>query len=282
MKSAFEKVLPVAGISWSYLDRRLQDGIPFEWHHHPEYELTLTLNSVGHRYVGDSIEPYGHGDLVLLGSNIPHSWHSERSLDSSNPHRALVCWFDDAWIERLIAQFPELHRIKELAERAGCGVVFGEQAALIAGSMLAHFSEMSDDARSIQLLAVLQRLSRDENMRLISPSSQTFDVGREPRLDGVLSYLHEHYAESVSIETLASMACVSDSAFHRMFRRHMQATPLAYVARLRIGRACALLIEGKLKISAIADVVGYESLAQFNKEFRKQKGMTPREFGAKF
>jgi len=53
--------------SWSMLNRRLDDAIPFQWHHHPELELTLTLNSVGQRFVGDHVGSYGHGDLVLVG-----------------------------------------------------------------------------------------------------------------------------------------------------------------------------------------------------------------------
>ena len=65
MKPFLEKVYKPADASWSMLNRRLQDGIPFQWHHHPELELTLTLNSRGLRFVGDHVGEYGDGDLVL-------------------------------------------------------------------------------------------------------------------------------------------------------------------------------------------------------------------------
>ena len=80
--------------SWSMLNRRLDDAIPFEWHHHPELELTLTLNSVGQRFVGDHVGSYGHGDLVLVGPNLPHTWASRDKLDATAPHVALVLWFE--------------------------------------------------------------------------------------------------------------------------------------------------------------------------------------------
>ena len=93
MRPLFEKVTVPAGASWSLLDRRLDDGIPFQWHYHPEFELTLTLNSRGQRYIGDSIESYDDGDLVLLGPNLPHTWNSADKIDPRRPHHALVMWF---------------------------------------------------------------------------------------------------------------------------------------------------------------------------------------------
>ena len=65
------------------LDRRLDDGIPFQWHHHPEFELTLTLNSRGQRFIGDHIGDYDDGDLVLVGPNLPHTWVSREKIDAA-------------------------------------------------------------------------------------------------------------------------------------------------------------------------------------------------------
>src|SRR5690606_13244882 len=93
MKPLLEKVRPPEGASWAWLDRRLEDGIPFQSHHHPEYELTLTLNSRGQRFVGDSIGDYDDADLVLVGPNLPHTWASRERVDPAVPHRALVMWF---------------------------------------------------------------------------------------------------------------------------------------------------------------------------------------------
>src|SRR5262245_45670040 len=89
MRPLFEKVTVPAGASWALLDRRLPDGIPFQWHYHPEFELTLTLNSRGQRYIGDSVADYDDGDLVLLGPSLPHTWCSAERLDPAEPHHAI-------------------------------------------------------------------------------------------------------------------------------------------------------------------------------------------------
>ncbi|MDN5568985.1 MAG: hypothetical protein L0G27_09640, partial [Paracoccus sp. (in: a-proteobacteria)] len=65
MQPFFEQVGIPEGRSWLLFDRQLTE-FPFNWHYHPEFELTLTLNSRGMRFVGDSVEPYADGDLVLL------------------------------------------------------------------------------------------------------------------------------------------------------------------------------------------------------------------------
>src|SRR6187200_2471673 len=95
------------------LDRRLDAAIPFEWHHHPEYELTLTLNSRGQRFIGDHVGEYDDGDLVLLGPNLPHTWASREAVRNSEPHVALVLWFDSEWAQRLTAGFVEFRKLDD-------------------------------------------------------------------------------------------------------------------------------------------------------------------------
>src|SRR3954470_18704850 len=119
MKPFLEKLQKPAGASWAWLDRKLDDGIPFQWHHHPEYELTLTLNSRGQRFIGDHIGSYDDGDLVLIGPNLPHTWSSIDKPDQARPHIALVMWFLPDWADHLTSRFPELRSVGAMLARAG-------------------------------------------------------------------------------------------------------------------------------------------------------------------
>src|ERR1700680_4798200 len=74
MRAHFEKLIPGRESFLTY--ERRDSEFPFYWHYHPEFELTLILESSGQRLVGDGIDDYGPGDLVLLGPNLPHSWLS--------------------------------------------------------------------------------------------------------------------------------------------------------------------------------------------------------------
>ncbi len=282
MKPYLEKIVIDANNSWAlHLEDRV-DNLPFEWHHHPELELTLTINSRGHRYVGDSIERYEDGDLVLLGANVPHTWCSNEKIDPELPFMVRVCWFSETWIGDLLRLFPELRRLKPLMKKARSGIVFSAKTATTVRPLMEKLKSQREDERLISLLTILRCLSLDTNYRTLIVSDRKQDIEPEPRLAAVFDYLHKFYTEPISIEELAEMAFMSPAAFHRNFRRHTKTTPFGYVSRLKLGRASALLIEGELRINAIASTVGYASLAQFNKEFKRLKGMTPREFALQY
>lgn len=281
MKPSFEKVPTPPNASWTLLNRRLADEIPFEWHHHPEYELTLTLNSRGHRYISSDVQRYDDCDLTLVGPNVPHSWCSAELIDPAEPHVALVIWFSEAWAQSLVGLFPELGQLRNLLAAAQCALTFSPDFARQLQPTIEAMVDQDDPQRLVSLLHVLTQLIRDTNAQRIVPvqGAATADImSEDPRIHRVLDYIHAHYADPVTIPELAQMACVSVSAFHRMFRRHTRSTALDYIARLRIGRACALLLESNAIISAVSEEVGYSSLAFFNRQFKAQKGITPTEF----
>ncbi|WP_099866259.1 helix-turn-helix domain-containing protein [Pararhizobium haloflavum] len=281
MKPFLEKIRQSDGASWAFLDRRLDDGIPFEWHHHPEFELTLTLNSRGHRYVGDHIGSYANEDLVLLGPGLAHSWASSGTLDATGPHRAIVVQFTKEWAASLIELFVEFNALNALLAEAGRAVRFSKKTAAEVRPDLEALPELPADQRLVRLLAVLAQLTRDVHRTpLASPRHQmppASSIG-EPRIERVLQHLHTRHTEPIAVGDLAALACMSESALHRMFRRHTRLTPLEYLTQLRIGHACSLLIGTERPIRVIAGDVGFANLALFNRIFKSRRAMTPRDF----
>ena len=281
MKPSFEKIPTQSTASWTLLNRRLADAIPFEWHHHPEYELTLTLNSRGHRYISSDVAPYEDGDLVLVGPNVPHSWASAELIQTEEPHIALVIWFSEAWAQSLVTLFPEMGPIRPLLVAAQNALTFSKPVSHQVRPMIEAMLKQDPTERLVSLLVVLNALAHDTNATRIlpaQPSKSRVNVIEDDRIHRVLAFLHHHYTQPLSIPELAGLACVSISAFHRMFRRHTRCTALDYIVRLRIGRACALLMEGNVTVSLIAEQVGYNSQALFNRQFKALKGLTPSAF----
>lgn len=280
MKPFVETLIPEDGCSWAFLDRRLAGGIPFEWHHHPEFELTFTLNSRGHRYIGDDVSPYEDGDLVLIGPGIPHSWQSEGTDDAASPHVALVAWFTRDWMERLLAACPELGGIRWLLESGAGATVFSPAAAAAVRADLLALRSVAPAARLLLLLRVLARLAADTDAIPLptggAPPPAAF--AHDPRMQRILDFLHRAYAEPVSVAAVADVACMSVSAAQRLFRRHTRLSIIDYVVKLRIGRACALLTHPAARIAQVAGAVGYGNLALFNRHFLRAKGMSPSAF----
>ena len=283
MKPYLERLTADDGASWATLNRRLDDGIPFQWHHHPEFELTLTLNSQGQRFIGDHIGRYGDGDLVLIGPNLPHTWHSLDRADPAQPHIALVMWFLPEWAERLTAN-AELHGVAAMLARAATGLHFSPDiAAQVRPLVQTLFTQPAVD-RFLSLVRVLTVLAGDTAASPLSATAPALALATADRgrIDRVLTHIHNHFAEPITIARLADIAALSPSGLHRTFLRHTRQSVSHYLIRLRIGRACALLSAGSMPVSQIAGAVGYDSLANFNRQFKALKGTTPTQYRAAF
>lgn len=284
MKPFLEKIYKPPDASWSMLNRRLEDGIPFQWHHHPEFELTLTLNSRGLRFIGDHVGEYDDGDLVLLGPNLPHTWASRERVRVGEPHVALVLWFDLEWAQRVTAGFVELRKVDDLLARARRGVQFSSQLSGAVRHEYTSLFEKPPVERLLGLMRVLNRLAQDGSGRPLASdvfrSSQQTD-NRE-RIDRVLAHIHEHYTQELSLQELANVAALSVSALHRMFRKHARTNVSEYITRIRVGDACARLASTEQPIAHISDAVGYGTFANFNRQFKRLTSMTPREYRAYF
>jgi AraC-like DNA-binding protein len=284
MRPYLEHIASSQDSSWTLFDRRLP-AIPFEWHYNTEYELTLTRNSRGQRFIGDSIAPYDDGDLVLIGPRIPHTWCSSADVIPGEPHQALVLWFTQGLVESLIRPHLELHPILRLLDQSLRAVAFSDAARSRAQPIILAMLTQSPGERLPGLLQLLLLLAADREATLLtSPlptaatESQRLSPASEERIGRVLRHLSDHYREEPSIAELARIAALSRSSLHRLFKLQTGATIHEHIARLRIGNACALLLNTDHPITLIADHVGYRNLAHFNRQFKTLKHRTPREF----
>jgi AraC-like DNA-binding protein len=268
------------GASWSMLHRQLDAGIPFQWHHHPEFELTLTLNSRGQRFVGDDVGSYEEGDLVLVGPNLPHTWHSV-SKYRDGPHVVFVLWFRPEWVQTVAAEIVELRPIGQLFARARAGLAFSRESSERVRPILENtFALSATDERLLAVLNVLNLLSKDQEARPLTScvAVPSWSTVNRPRIDRVLEFIHLNYMNDITVDKLASEAALSRSGLHRLFRDHIHMTISDYVMRLRIGAACALLSAEDRPIAHVASEVGYGTIANFERQFHRLQKMTPRDY----
>lgn len=286
MKAAYEHVDFGHDCSVRVYHRRLR-RIPFEWHHHPEYELTLTMNSRGKRYIGDAVSVYGADDLVLVPPNLPHTWASNRSIDNEEAEVAIVIWFDGTWVRRLADLCPEYTGLCDLMRRAACGLAFEEGAG---ARMREHLDRLlCEDPRERlhAVLDVLSFLSELPATPLASPSA--FDAhtgaatGHEPeQLNRVLALIETRFAHPLRLGALAKASGMSERSLTRHFTQHLGESVGRYITRVRIGHACRMLTETTAPVSLVAARSGFPNVANFNRQFKAAKSMTPAEFRQQF
>lgn len=278
MKPMYEKVLPTENSSWRYWLYAL-DEIPFNWHYHPEYEICLTINSRGQRYIGDSIQSYDNLDLVLLGPKLPHTWHSSE-LISPGQHLTYVAQLPTNWIDD-IARMPDLNPLAALLQRSKRGVGFSSKTARECLQCFRAMANATPMQRLLQLLRILQLMCDDTSARHISSEGYTpanFIDSSTEKIDRVIAYIHQHYTDDLCAETMAQLAHMSTNHFHRFFKQRTEQTFTEFVNQLRIGRACSLLLTTDMPVSNISYRCGFNNLSNFNRRFMQLKQCTPREF----
>ncbi len=258
----------------------------FHWHYHRALEITYVVQGRGIRMVGDNVSYFSSGDLVLLGSNLPHTWISDDEFNANSEHMQVVVLqflpelFGEEWLA-----LPEMRRIRSLLQKVRRGISFSTKTSEQAGNLLRQLTKENGVFGLQRLMSVFHVLSEDEETVLLSSKGFTpvLNEVTEERLLRVCQYMHEHFTTVVRLDTLAALANMNTSAFCRFFSRATGQTVTDYLNDLRIGKACNLLIDRpKMTISQVAHTSGYSSQTLFNRCFRRKKGVTPREFRTQF
>jgi AraC-like DNA-binding protein len=170
VKPQYERVTIPDGCSIRVYHRQLAQ-IPFEWHHHPEYELTLTMNSRGRRFIGDHIADYCGDDLVLVPPDMPHTWASTEPIDAREPQVAIVVWFSGDWARRMADCCPEFAALRTLLRRGAPGLRFANEAATMMRGQRDALLDESPRVRLGAVLEVLAFLAEAESEPLASPAA---------------------------------------------------------------------------------------------------------------
>ncbi len=282
MKAYIQKVTTPPQSSFIYRAKAAA-RFAFGWHFHPEYELTLIERSSGQRYVGDSIEDYQSGDLVLLGPNLPHTWYSgpvRPGARGKSRHRAIIVHFEASFLGERFFECPEMKPAGRLLRRSAQGLQFTGRTRDEATRRLVVMRSAHGLERLTELLRILDLLAAGGRARTLSSESFVPSLHRanQNRIDHVCKFVNEHYTESISQANVAGRIAMSPPVFSRFFKRTVGGTFVEYLAALRISHACRLLIESELSVVEISLRSGFNNLSNFNRRFLKLKRMSPRQY----
>lgn len=276
MKVSFERIIPNEKSSF----RTLHNNSPiseFKWqyHYHPEIELVCVISGSGTRHVGYHKSNYSNGDLVLIGSNIPHSGFGLNSID---PHEEIVLQFKEE-----ILQFPEQEvgakSIKDLLELSKYGIQFHSKTKKAMLPKLKLMLESQGYKRYLLLLDILFELSKTKDYELLNKEIMPYTIisKNKTRLENIFTYVEHHYDQEINIDDVAKLANLTLPAFCNFFKKATQITFTEFVNRYRINKACLLMTQDK-SISECSYSCGFNNVTYFNRMFKKYTEKTPSEF----
>jgi AraC-like DNA-binding protein len=282
MKKFLLKVTSGPGYSFS-LVKEEQPFFYDVFHFHPQLELNLVLKGKGTRFVGDSIERFYDGDLILLGSNLPHVWKCDKEFYTGNKN--LKCLsstihFDYGFLGEDFFDHPEFRKIKDLLTRSSAGIKLIGKLRQDISNQMELMIRQSQTERLITLLDILRRISISKGIKILSSRSilHAYKPHDSERIKKVHQYIVTHFKDQIKLEDVAKAASMSPTAFCRYFKQRTRKTFSHFITEVRVGYACQLLQQKKMKIAQVCYESGYSNLSNFNKQFKATMHLTPVEY----
>jgi len=283
IKASFEAIQP--GSRQSFIARRFEKwGFDGPYHFHPEYELTSIIQAKGKRYTGSHMEDFFHGDLVLLGPNLPHCW----KLDMTSPQpeaAAIVIQFNENFLGDVFFNRAELQDIKKLFQQAANGISFkADTRQRVNQQLIALIEEENSFKKMLLLLDILQQLALSNEFALLDQSQTIAErtIAEQERINPVFAYLVENFRQQVSLDKAASIANMTTNAFCKYFKKITRKTFMETIIEYRLNYATQQLVQTDKPISEISFESGFGDVSHFYKMFKVKMNLSPLNYRKKF
>ena len=250
------------------------------YHFHPEIELAAILHGNGRRIVGDHIETFTSGDLVLIGANVPHQYAGVGARSHGRSAGTVVLQFSQESVGLSFLNSTEGGLIRLLLEKAQRGLTFPAPVARQAIAKMRRLVRAEGPARFIVLLEILHLLAASKEARGLASlgHAPSLDARNASRISRACEFIQQRFGDPIRQADAAAHVALSPSAFSRMFRRATGLTFTKFLSGVRLSEACRILVETDDTIAQICHRCGFANLSNFNRRFLAAKKVTPRAF----
>lgn len=248
------------------------------WHYHPAVELTYFLKGKGTRLVADHVGSFEDGDLVLIGSNVPHYWHT-RGASSG----CAILW--DFSLDHGIWSFGESTSLRHLLEFARRGIHVRGATAEVTRRRMESLGQRAGLDRLAGFIEILAGLTAAPRTDLVPLSAHAFSLSRsvetQEAIRRAVSYILANYRESVNLADLLRLTGMSRATFARQFLLNVGKSFSSFRNQVRLQAVCQALRDTSEPVGKIALDHGFNQLSFFNRLFRREFGINPSEYRAR-
>ncbi len=266
-----------------------QDKVPYinnKWHYHTEAELIHFKKGNGTQFIGDHIQNFKDGDVVLIGSNLPHYWRFDDAYftydNRTNADVTVGHFCEDFWGAHFL-NLPENKGIKTILEKAKRGIcIQGKQKAIVAG--LLEKMLCTEGTRRIMLLAEALTIIAESSFDLLASIgfNNDFKEVENERINSIYEFTLANFKRPITTKEIAAVANISQHSFCRYFKSRTRKTYSQFVNEIKVGHACKHLIEDKISVKQICFESGFQNFASFHKYFKHAMGKSPLQYQKQF
>lgn len=279
VKEFLRELTPLSTEDCFLVIQRSKPGFYYPLHTHNEFQLNYLENVSGAlRIVGDSVEEMDNFDLALVAGGTKHAY-TNHTCKCENIWEVTI-QFHQSMFDSLISK-RHFQSIKSMFENASSGMVFSKETILCIQNDLKQLTndEPNSFKNFIKLLDILKTLSLDENARRLNVNETVANLKYDTdRLDSIILYMHENHRQQILLSEVAALVSMSESSLTRFLKKWTGKTFVDNLNDIRIAEAVNRLRETSDSISEICYKCGFNNISNFNRIFKKRKGITPSEY----
>lgn len=248
-----------------------------KYHQHEEIQVSCIVEGEGTLIVGDAINYYKKGDIIVIGSNLPHVFKSDPINQSKSYMRSLF-FTRNSFGERFF-EIEELRDLHNFFKRAENGFMKIANTSNL-NFLFSQISPSSKFDRFLILLQIMKKLSKSNYTALSTYiyEKQYSDVEGK-RMRDIMEYTMNNFHRNISLSSVAHIAAMTKNAFCKYFKKRTNKTYFKFLNELRIETASKLLLQNnELTIPEIAERCGFNNISNFNRQFKSIKLHNPTEF----
>lgn len=279
---SFESIQPNIGSSFTCLHFSKNENIKSHvWHYHPEIELIFVCGGSGKRQIGSNISYFTEGDLILIGSNLPHCGMTN---ENTNNKYEVVIQFSQDFLGSELWNAPEMNRIFQMLEAAKSGIVFGEKVKNKLEPKIKALSESSYLDKLLKLIEILDELAHTSDFKILNAAKYYLQTQKEDndRINLIFNHVKDNFKNQISLEDVAGLATMTVPSFCRYFKKITNKTFTQFVNEYRITHSLKLLAEQPMSITEICFESGFNNFSYFNKTFKEHTQKSPSQYRKEF
>ncbi|HMQ06710.1 MAG TPA: AraC family transcriptional regulator [Saprospiraceae bacterium] len=277
-KPSLERIEPSFGSSFAIkkFDQSHPNQNPF-WHFHPEMELVYIESGSGKRHIGNHVSYYNGGDLIFIGSNLPHYGFTDRFSSATGE---IVIQMREDFLGEGFFNIPEMRMVKAMFERSKAGLVFYGKTREIVAERLFDLLHMDGVEKLTAFIHILQVLAKSKEYHSLNASGVSLVLHQQDndRIDRIYAYVQKRFKDDITLEEASELVNMTIPAFCRYFKKLTKKTFIQFVHEFRVVHACKLLSEEAMTITEICYESGFNNFSHFTRVFKKVTGKSPSEY----
>lgn len=247
-------------------------------HIHQELEINLVIKGSGYYELdNNATEKFREGDIIIIPGGAKHDIRIEKEV----LWEIIIIHPDFFNANPIFSSNLDIIKYTDYKKSLPVKSVISSEAYKILSDLFyqAYMEQLNKNPFYQENLSRIFYLISTQFARIVNNTSRK--EGRDDliqRIFNVKSWIDVNFEQSITVTRMAEIACISESHFLAKFKELISESPMAYVKKRRMEKACYLLIQTKLPIVEIAISSGFSDLSNFNHQFKDTKDITPSQF----